>query len=122
MTLHSTACCRGQVLQTGLLDGTAFTSLHSSNSEPVQLLKSALGNSMPRSDRAFLQVESAPGQVHPEEGQHANGADVSVDAQAEIEELKQRLLEAQEAATQWQELHAELHKFCVDKVLATAQA
>ena len=114
-------CCRGQVLQTGLLDGTAFTSLHSSNSQPVQLLKSGLGTSMPSRDRAIPQTESAPGQVRFEEGQPASGAEVSVDAQAEIEELKQQLLEAQEAITQWQKLHAELHKFCVDEVLATAQ-
>jgi hypothetical protein len=113
--------CRGQVLQTGLLDGTAFTSLHSSNSEPMQLLKSALVSSKPSSGQPIPQTESAPAEIQSEEGQPASGAEATVDAQAEIEKLKQQLLEAQEAAMQWRNLHAELHQFCVDRVLATAQ-
>lgn len=106
------------MLQTGLLDGKAFTNLQSSVSQPVDLLKSALAISLPGNYGGTPQAQVGES-TNIEHGEATSNADASL--QAENEKLKQQLLEAQEAAAQWQKLHTELHKFCVDKVLTTAQ-
>ena len=105
------------MLQTGLLDGTALTNFHSSGAEPVDLLKSASDISVPsHSHAAHERLASA---FAPESS--AAAGDPGAQLRAENERLKQQLAEAEEATSQWRQLHSELHAFCVDKVLKTAQ-
>ena len=105
------------MLQTGLLDGTALTNLHNSSAQPIDLLTSALDISVPlHSHVAHKRLGSA---YVPESS--AAAGDANAQLREENERLKQQLAEAEEATSQWQQLHSELHAFCVDKVLKTAQ-
>ena len=110
--------CRGQVLQTGLLDGTALTNIPGSSTQSIDLLKPARDLSIPGS------ASSASAQLNESRRSEQMAPTGKADAalEAENERLKQQLLTAQELASQWQNLHRDLHKFCVDKVIATTQA
>ncbi len=50
------------------------------------------------------------------------GDDSAVDLEAENEKLKGQLEQAVQTAQQWQALHSQLHKFCVDQMLPAASA
>jgi len=104
-------------LQTGLLDGTAFTNMQGSSAQSIDLLKAARYLSIPGS------ASSASAQLNESRRSEQMAPTGKADAalMAENERLKQQLLTAQEVASQWQNLHKELRKFCVDKVIATAQ-
>ena len=39
-------------------------------------------------------------------------------AQRQVEELERQLAQAREEAGRWQQLHGELHEFCMQRVLA----
>ena len=108
--------CRGQVLQTGLLSGTALTHLAHDSTPPVTLLRVAhdIGMSGKASTAPACRDESNG----VEQGVLASSTNASLDL--DNQRLKQQLQEAQEAAAQWQTLHSELQKFCVNKVIATA--
>ena len=109
--------CRGQVLRTGLLDGTALMNLAYANANPVGLLKVGLDFSM--SDIASTAAAIKNGSENLRQGVSASPAEASLKSKNQW--LKQQLQESQEAAAQWQTLHSELHKFCIDKVITTAQ-
>ena len=117
VTVRPSSECRGRVLQTGLLDGTALTNLYCSSAQPIDLLKSELSVSAP--SRSHAAHDSSASSLAADSGAVAEYADAQL--RAENEGLKQQLAEAKEAASQWQQLHSELHAFCVDKVLKTAQ-
>ena len=109
--------CRGRVLQTGLLDGTALTNLHSSGAQPVDLLKSELSVSAP--SRSHAAHESSASSHAADSSAVAEYADAQL--RAENENLKWQLAQTKENVVQWQQLHGELHAFCVDKVLKRAR-
>ena len=109
--------CRGRVLQTGLLDGTALTNLHSSGAQPVDLLKSELTVSAP--SRSHAAHESSASSLAADSSAVAEYADAQL--RAENENLKWQLAQTKEIVVQWQQLHGELHAFCVNKVLKTAR-
>ncbi|CAK0786493.1 hypothetical protein CVIRNUC_009706 [Coccomyxa viridis] len=108
---------RGRVLQTGLLDGTALTNLHSSGAQPVDLLKSELSVSAP--SRSHAAHESSASSHAADSSAVAEYADAQL--RAENENLKWQLAQTKENVVQWQQLHGELHAFCVDKVLKRAR-
>ena len=105
------------MLQTGLLDGTALTNLHSSSAQPIDLLKLEWTASAPLHSHAAH--ERSGSASAPESSAAAGDADAQL--REENERLKQQLAEAEAATSQWQQLHSELHAFCVDRVLKTAQ-
>ena len=115
--VRHTSKCRGRVLQTGLLDGTALTNLHSSGAQPVDLLKSELTVSAP--SRSHAAHESSASSLAADSSAVAEYADAQL--RAENENLKWQLAQTKEIVVQWQQLHGELHAFCVDKVLKTAR-
>ena len=109
--------CRGRVLQSGLLEGTALTNLHSSGAQPIDLLKSELTVSAP--SRSHAAHESSASSLAADSSAVAEYADAQLRAENEI--LKWQLAQTKEIVVQWQQLHGELHAFCVDKVLKTAR-
>ena len=107
---------RGQVLQTGMLSGTALTNLAHDSTHPINLLrvKDAAGilpsaSNAPACRDDINRIE-----------QGVLATDTNTSLEVENQRLKQQLQEVQEAAAQWQTLHSELHHFCVNKVIATA--
>ena len=115
--VRHTSTCRGRVLQTGLLDGTALTNLHSSGAQPIDLLKSELTVSAP--SRSHAAHESSASSLAADSSAVAEYADAQL--RAENENLKWQLAQTKEIVVQWQQLHGELHAFCVDKVLKRAR-
>jgi hypothetical protein len=52
------------------------------------------------------------------EGQAVAGSKAAEELQQEVMKLREELLQTRKVAEQWQSLHAELHQFCAEKVLA----
>lgn len=118
--------CRSQVLQTGLLDGTALTHLACGSAHPVSLLKVAHDLSMldntstAAANKTRSDFHKQGVSVRTAEALSASTSEARLEA--ENQRLKQQLQESQEAAAQWQTLHSELHNFCVNKVITTARS